>query len=122
MTDLSYQSAGLIYSLAPFVWIDIVMENGWTTTASGTADRAQYAISNGMLYFRGVINGVLASQDQFTTISTIGNTDTISSVVSEYNTPAVQKMLSVYAAGAILIWSRSAAPYLLDSIPPISIR
>lgn len=122
MTDLSYQSAGLIYSLAPLVWVDLVMENGWTTTASGTVDRAQYAISNGMLYLRGVINGVAATQDLFTTIATLGNSDTIATVVSEYNTPATQKLMSVYAGGSILIGSRSAAPYALDSVPPISIR
>lgn len=122
MTDLSYQSAGLIYSLAPLVWVDLVMENGWTTTASGTADRAQYAISNGMLYLRGVINGAAATQDLFTTIATLGNTDTIATVISEYNTPATQKLMFVYAGGPILIGSRSAAPYALDSVPPISIR
>lgn len=120
MTDYSYQSAGLVFEIAPLNWIDMVLENGWATSAV-TTQIAQYAISNGFLYMRGFLNGAAATNATFTTIANMGFSNTAASEISEY-TGVNHKLITASSGGLLRIPAYSTAIHVLDTVPPISIR
>lgn len=126
MTDLTYQSAGIVYSaIAPaLTWIDLVMQNG--TTAGTGVNKPQYAISNGFLHLRGTIDAstVVVSTAYFAFANIPAGTfsATVTTSISRKDSPSSVCEFDVLTAGDLKIRQGGSDIWLLDSIVPISIR
>lgn len=131
LSNGTYVNAGLINIPVPATiqWVALPLLNGWTDGAGVLA--AMYAIFGGFLHLRGRISFGAATDDQFATIATAGNTGTI------YTSGATDRvdgdlaldqegLVQLSVGGAISLVGASSTldgdRLMLDSIPPISIR
>ena len=75
----------------PLEWFDLALENGWVAipTGIGAPAIAQYAIRNGLVYFRGSIDGNAAILEDFATNPAAGSqSGTINGVITDISDPA----------------------------------
>ena len=117
----TYINAGEIEMIPPtLTWTDITMLNRW---ASGTStNTAKYAIYNDFLYLRGTIDATLASSGTFCTLP-VTNTNGITTSIGSTADPNVYRTLTISAISHnITITTYGTCTYMLDSVPPISIR
>lgn len=123
LSNGEYISAGIIYTVTPLVWNNLVLINGWT--ASIGANVPQYAIGNGFLYLRGALIKTDATDDAFASLDA-GFTDTVRAVISDADiTTPVFSAFDVSGAASelrIIEYTATVQPWRLDSVGPISIR
>jgi hypothetical protein len=117
MTTGIYINAGVIQT--SLTWNSLTMINGWT---SGTGlNIAQYAIKNGFIYFRGTINATSSTASTFASIPSAVSS-TILTIIGDNITPTVIHTFEITSSSDLKVRTQGTSTYLLDSVPPISIR
>lgn len=108
--------------IEPLVWVDFVLVNSWA--ASGN-DTPQYAISNGIAYFRGTLDASAATNVAFTNTVIAGFTGTVFSAIGNSGASTVDWSSLVFSTGAGTIEIVDYATFSnwsLDTVPCISAR
>ena len=114
-------AAGADGDTIPFVWTNITLLNNWNIQVGSVA---QYSVVNGFLHLRGSITTPAATAAAFMSLFNAGHVSTVQAVI--FNniiepTPSLITWSNVSDELAIPNYPKGGT-WLLDSVPPLSIR